>query len=102
MLTVVERVGDRFEERRDTRCRFVPLVRDAGPEERRRVVYDGGRAEAPHPEEAFEVRSVEAQVSGVVQGAVSYTHLRAHETVLDLVCRLRLENKKNTPTTHAS
>ena len=37
---------------------------------------------------------------------VSYTHLRAHETVLDLVCRLLLEkkNKKkhthNTHTTH--
>ena len=26
--------------------------------------------------------------------AVSYTHLRAHETVLDLVCRLLLETKK--------
>ena len=25
------------------------------------------------------------------QVAVSYTHLRAHETVLDLVCRLLLE-----------
>ena len=30
--------------------------------------------------------------------AVSYTHLRAHETVLDLVCRLLLEKKKNTRT----
>ena len=35
---------------------------------------------------------------------VSYTHLRAHETVLDLVCRLLLEKKKkniiqNTTTT---
>src|SRR5665811_2488446 len=30
--------------------------------------------------------------------AVSYTHLRAHETVLDLVCRLLLEKKK-TPNT---
>ena len=29
--------------------------------------------------------------------AVSYTHLRAHETVLDLVCRLLLEKKKDTP-----
>ena len=28
-------------------------------------------------------------------GAVSYTHLRAHETVLDLVCRLLLEKKKH-------
>ena len=27
--------------------------------------------------------------------AVSYTHLRAHETVLDLVCRLLLEKKNN-------
>ena len=27
-------------------------------------------------------------------GAVSYTHLRAHETGLDLVCRLSLEKKK--------
>src|SRR5665811_2481381 len=29
---------------------------------------------------------------------VSYTHLRAHETVLDLVCRLLLEKKKKTKT----
>ena len=28
--------------------------------------------------------------------AVSYTHLRAHETVLDLVCRLLLEKKTKT------
>ena len=27
--------------------------------------------------------------------AVSYTHLRAHETVLDIVCRLLLEKKKS-------
>ena len=30
---------------------------------------------------------------------VSYTHLRAHETVLDLVCRLLLEKKTSTDTT---
>ena len=29
---------------------------------------------------------------------VSYTHLRAHETVLDLVCRLLLEKKTETST----
>ena len=29
---------------------------------------------------------------------VSYTHLRAHETVLDLVCRLLLEKKHTTLT----
>src|SRR5665811_2271561 len=32
--------------------------------------------------------------SGPAFCAVSYTHLRAHETVLDLVCRLLLEKKK--------
>ena len=31
---------------------------------------------------------------------VSYTHLRAHETVLDLVCRLLLEKTKNNNTQH--
>ena len=34
------------------------------------------------------------KLGGTVK-AVSYTHLRAHETVLDLVCRLLLEKKKN-------
>ena len=32
--------------------------------------------------------------------AVSYTNLRAHETVLELVCRLLLEKKKVLYTTH--
>ena len=32
---------------------------------------------------------------GVRINTVSYTHLRAHETVLDLVCRLLLEKKKH-------
>ena len=32
--------------------------------------------------------------NGYTPGPVSYTHLRAHETVLDLVCRLLLEKKK--------
>ena len=35
-----------------------------------------------------------AAVAGAIT-PVSYTHLRAHETVLDLVCRLLLEKKKN-------
>ena len=30
------------------------------------------------------------------KGPVSYTPLRAHETVLDLVCRLLVEKKKST------
>ena len=38
-----------------------------------------------------------AKMGGILEhpGTVSYTHLRAHETVLDLVCRLLLEKKKN-------
>ena len=31
---------------------------------------------------------------GDTPDSVSYTHLRAHETVLDLVCRLLLDKKK--------
>ena len=34
-----------------------------------------------------------ALLGGVGAAAVSYTHLRAHATVLDLVCRLLLEKK---------
>ena len=32
-------------------------------------------------------------LAGTSAEAVSYTHLRAHETVLDLVCRLLLETQ---------
>ena len=40
-------------------------------------------------------RGVGACLQLVLQ-PVSYTHLRAHETVLDLVCRLLLVKKKHT------
>src|SRR5665811_1995660 len=43
-------------------------------------------------------QALEAYFAGeleAINGSVSYTHLRAHETVLDLVCRLLLEKKKN-------
>ena len=46
----------------------------------------GGRLRAGHD-------AGERNRDGV--GPVSYTHLRAHETVLDLVCRLLLEKKKD-------
>ena len=47
--------------------------------------------------------SVEELVAMIERGElqpVSYTHLRAHETVLDLVCRLLLEKKTSTSTPH--
>ena len=48
-------------------------------------------------EETLEIRAVEVTSSDVGDAPmpVSYTHLRAHETVLDLVCRLLLEKKHN-------
>ena len=39
-----------------------------------------------------------SEENGIVP--VSYTHLRAHETVLDIVCRLLLEKKKRKTHTH--
>ena len=45
---------------------------------------------------AFEGRKVSRSVLPESGVTVSYTHLRAHETVLDLVCRLLLEKKTNT------
>ena len=84
VLTIVERVGDAFEERHDTLCRFVPLVRDPGPDERRRDALRSGRADGGpgrgatggedaggerhgRDEEAV-MKSVDVVVSGAVQG----------------------------------
>src|SRR5665811_1076703 len=39
-------------------------------------------------------RGPHVERTGQINPSVSYTHLRAHETVLDLVCRLLLEQKK--------
>ena len=52
---------------------------------RRQVAHDAGGGHAR--------QFVRCRV-GRGRDAVSYTHLRAHETVLDLVCRLLLEKKK--------
>src|SRR5665811_1122467 len=43
--------------------------------------------------EHFKPRNVD-RMKYTENATVSYTHLRAHETVLDLVCRLLLEKKK--------
>ena len=42
---------------------------------------------------ALHVPSDMARVARIEIIAVSYTHLRAHETVLDIVCRLLLDKK---------
>ena len=43
----------------------------------------------------FSDRDVRRLFDDAEQKPVSYTHLRAHETVLDLVCRLLLAKKKH-------
>ena len=61
----------------------------------------GHRREDREDEGGHVRRAGEAGPAAAVGGQevlypVSYTHLRAHETVLDLVCRLLLEKKKIT------
>ena len=50
------------------------------------------------PEATVNKSQPEARPSTSSIPSVSYTHLRAHETVLDLVCRLLLEKQKTTKT----
>ena len=52
---------------------------------------------APRPADSSDVDVTGLAVPIGVE-TVSYTHLRAHETVLDLVCRLLLEKKKTLTT----
>jgi protein-L-isoaspartate(D-aspartate) O-methyltransferase len=73
VLTVIERHGDEYTQRLDTRCRFVPLVSDA---ERRgdRAGEDGppafpaARARVIGEVEAIGMKSVDVHVHGRVQG----------------------------------
>ena len=59
------------------------------------IVADAGSCDmGPRPLGADQHVSLESWQRHDLE-AVSYTHLRAHETVLDLVCRLLLEKKKN-------
>ncbi|WP_460413936.1 ArsC/Spx/MgsR family protein, partial [Staphylococcus aureus] len=45
-------------------------------------------------DEKLELLSSDGMLVKRPLAAVSYTHLRAHETLSDLVCRLLLEKKK--------
>ena len=45
VLTIIERDGDAFVERHDTRCRFVPLIRDVSPDDRRAAALRGSGAD---------------------------------------------------------
>jgi acylphosphatase len=65
VLTVFQRVGDEFRERRDTRCRFVPLVSgETAPEAPRVAPPSSGAREG----EVAVRKAVAVRVSGMVQG----------------------------------
>ena len=89
-----EAVLDAIQTHRVTHAQFVPtmFVRMLKLPEEVRIGYDVSslvgviHAAAPCPPD------VKRQMMDWM-GPVSYTHLRAHETVLDLVCRLLLEDK---------
>ena len=68
-------------------------IRDSGGLDGLLYITDISWGRISHP---TEVLKLDQKINVV---AVSYTHLRAHETVLDLVCRLLIE-KKHTHTQH--
>src|SRR5678816_2899431 len=74
--------GARSELPRGPQVRLVVPVRGGGI---------AGLSGGEHGERRVEVREVHHNTP---RGAVSYTHLRAHETPEHLVCRLLLEKKK--------
>ena len=53
---------------------------------------------ATHIKKQLSYEKTIIKLSRIGAYAVSYTHLRAHETVLDLVCRLLLATKKTNHT----
>ena len=81
-------------------------IRDAGGVHELRISAGEYAEKFPHPALLFsafqreEIRTTEQWCSQTHDDitAVSYTHLRAHETVLDLVCRLLLEKKTQSNT----
>eukprot|EP00657_Telonema_sp_P-1_P009252 TRINITY_DN3448_c0_g1_i1.p1 TRINITY_DN3448_c0_g1~~TRINITY_DN3448_c0_g1_i1.p1 ORF type:complete len:120 (-),score=44.13 TRINITY_DN3448_c0_g1_i1:44-403(-) len=60
------------------------VVADSSP-----TASTGATISATTPSAQYDSRCSNSELK-----SVSYTHLRAHETVLDLVCRLLLEKKK--------
>ena len=64
------------------------------------VLANGSMSSNQSGEGEIRKNIIEADLVDCMVAPVSYTHLRAHETVLDLVCRLLLEKKKKQNTTN--
>ena len=81
---------------------IVAAAQEAGSFDDAYIGYPDKRMLALHPMPAgydptarpWYKQAVDAGKPVLTAPSVSYTHLRAHETVLDLVCRLLLEKKK--------
>ena len=71
------------------------ILRHLQPEKEYRWVapflWDGSFEVEDYLSENQSIRKYQVLIEVDCSGPVSYTHLRAHETVLDLVCRLLLE-----------
>src|SRR5450759_3284164 len=76
--------------------RSTPLYSSAASDVYKRQIL---HCDALHPAER-PPRLLRGAVDQII--AVSYTHLRAHETRHDLVCRLLLEKKTATPEIYTS
>jgi len=82
VLTVIERDGAEFLKRRDTLCRFVPLVRDPVSGERHGA--DALARERPGDREEARVKAVDVRVSGTVQGVYYRASARREGALLGL------------------
>ena len=77
----------------ESRLFFVDKLIDMGAQI---ILCDPHRATVIGLERKAKLRGIHMSSPDIRAGVspVSYTHLRAHETVLDLVCRLLLEKTK--------
>ena len=93
-------LGDVYKRQRDVGRGHVCVIhatdRPVLPGVRPNVTDLGVRVgDAVDPANSLDIVEVHLAAGQLGLQAVSYTHLRAHETVLDLVCRLLLEKKKS-------
>ena len=58
------------------------------------MINKGGLMKLIRPDKKYIQSYIEANEEDEIFRPVSYTHLRAHETKANLVCRLLLEKKK--------
>ena len=75
------------------------LARQLSEEGHNVTVIDTNKARVEHIGESYDVMSILGNGSSIIT-PVPYTHLRAHETSLHLVCRLLLEKNTSPSAAH--